>query len=113
MHGEHNDSVDDADLDYDAILQRGGSNGGDEDFTLFKCSSCGHVYLVDSEIDTVFVDPADLSKRADAGPDFRCVACSRPMRVGAIWWGPQADADMRVTHQWLAKSAWNWVVRKT
>jgi hypothetical protein len=37
-------------LDYEEIFARGGRNPGDEDFALFKCPSCGQVYLLDYEV---------------------------------------------------------------
>jgi hypothetical protein len=39
----------------------GGANHGDEDFAFFRCPHCRRVYLLEYEVDTVYLDPADLA----------------------------------------------------
>jgi hypothetical protein len=68
--------------DYAEIIRRGGENGFDEDFMLVKCLHCGELYLYDAEIDTVFTDPADLSRREVTGGSadlIQCGSCGRPI----------------------------------
>jgi len=56
-------------IDYEEIFARGGRNLGDEDFALFKCPSCGQIYLLEYEVDTAFLDADDLSRRAMLSKD--------------------------------------------
>jgi hypothetical protein len=44
-------------INYDEVFRRGGHNVGDEDFALFKCPNCGRIYLLEYEVDTVYLDP--------------------------------------------------------
>jgi len=98
-------------IDHDAVIRRGGANLGDEDFALFKCPSCSSVYLLEYEVETVYLDGADLSKRLDAtGQSFQfsCTACGVNVPDG-IWIGPKAEARFKVTWQDLKRSSWAWV----
>ncbi len=98
-------------IDYDAVFRRGGANLGDEDFAVFKCASCGLVYLIDYEVETVFLDGADLSKRVGlegAPPTFVCVGCKQPVPSG-VWIGPRAEERFKVTWHDLACSAFSWI----
>jgi hypothetical protein len=83
------EAVPKAALDYDEILRRGGANCGDEDFALCKCPNCGRVYLVELEVDTLYLDPADLERRLSinigvAGFDFHCEGCGGASRLGLL-----------------------------
>jgi hypothetical protein len=51
------DFVPEGAIDYGEVFRRGGHNFGDEDFALFKCPSCGRIYLLEYEVDTVYLDP--------------------------------------------------------
>jgi predicted nucleic-acid-binding Zn-ribbon protein len=98
-------------IDHDAVIRRGGRNLGDEDFALFKCPRCRAVYLLEYEVDTVYLDGADLSKRFDAtdpSKDFICLRCNIAVPAGA-WVGPKADDAFRVTWPELKASSWAWV----
>jgi hypothetical protein len=97
-------------LDYDEIFLRGGQNFGDEDFALCKCPHCGRLYLIEYEVDTIYLDPDDLSQREDIYNVvcFRCEACSGTFPKGA-WIGAKAPADMQVTWDNLAASPWRWI----
>ena len=55
------DFVPEEELDYDEIYRRGGHNCGDENFALFRCPSCDRVYMMEYEVDTVYVDGRDLT----------------------------------------------------
>jgi hypothetical protein len=108
------DAVPEEALDYGEILRRGGANFGDEDFALCKCPHCGRVYLVEFEVDTLFLDPGDLSRRVPtdiASVEFRCEGCGEPFPVCA-WVGPNAPAEMQVTWQDLEASGWCWVASR-
>jgi predicted RNA-binding Zn-ribbon protein involved in translation (DUF1610 family) len=106
------DHVPEAALDYEEIFRRGGRNFGDEDFALFKCPSCGRVYLLEYEVDTVYLDGTDLSQRAPvSGASFSCVKCGREIPRDQAWVGPTASPSFAVTWEELARSDWAWVVR--
>lgn len=99
-------------LDYDEIFRRGGRNLGDEDFALFKCPNCNQVYLMDYEVDTVYLNAVDLSQRAGvAFGSFNCVRCGLLVPEGA-WVGPKQDKAFAVTWDEALASEWNWTIRK-
>ncbi|MCL2310517.1 MAG: hypothetical protein FWC42_09690 [Proteobacteria bacterium] len=97
-------------IDHDAIFRRGGENCGDEDFALFKCPTCGHIYLMDYEVDTVYLDGADLSKRGDLNVSFFCVSCKKEMPPGPCV-GTRAKEEFMVTWQELKTSPWSWAAK--
>lgn len=97
-------------IDYEAVLRRGGRNFGDEDFALFKCPSCGQVYLLEYEVDTVYLDGNDLSKRVnvtDPKQPFQCAGCGQDLSEGP-WAGPRAKEQFLVTWEELRSSSWSW-----
>lgn len=103
-------------LDYDEILRRGGANCGDEDFALCKCPHCGRVYLVEYEVDTLYLDPVDLDRRIGVNiglSGFRCEGCGADFPERAAWIGPKAPETMQVTWQDLAGSPWRWIAVRT
>ena len=98
-------------IDYESVFGCGGRNTGDEDFALFKCPNCKFVYLMEYEVDTVYLDGTDLSQREDAtviNHPFVCVGCKTPFPVAA-WVGPRAEERFQVTWPELAASPWSWV----
>jgi hypothetical protein len=97
-------------INYDVVFERGGRNHGDEDFALFKCPLCNRIYLFEYEVDTVYLDGTDLSKRAEPpiGGSFTCVQCAREVPRGA-WAGERAEARFRVRWSELRSSDWAWV----
>jgi hypothetical protein len=107
------DFVSEADIDYDEIFRRGGRNLGDEDFAFFKCPSCCRVYLAEYEVDTVYVDGGDLSKRqAIEKCLFDCLTCGHHFSGDRPWIGDGAPAEFQVTWNMLARSSWAWAVRR-
>jgi hypothetical protein len=99
-------------VDYDEIFRRGGRNCGDEDFALFKCPVCGTIYLLEYEVDTVYLDARDLAKRVPvSSQSFTCVGCGTMVPRGR-WGGPKADDRFRVTWGELAASEWVWAARR-
>jgi len=105
--------VPEAAIDYDEVFRRGGQNWGDEDFDLFRCPNCGHIYLLEYEVDTVYLDADDLTKRAAVflpQRSFCCVTCAQQVPEGA-WCGPRAERRFRVTWAELKASRWAWVVK--
>lgn len=103
-------------LDYDEIIRRGGANCGDEDFALCKWPHCGRVYLVDYEVDTLYLDPANLDRRIHINIEvsgFRCVGCGGEFPERTAWVGPKAPEAMQVTWLDLAASPWRWVTART
>jgi predicted RNA-binding Zn-ribbon protein involved in translation (DUF1610 family) len=108
------DLVPETAIDYDEVFRRGGRNLGDEDFALFKCPSCGRIYLLEYEVDTAYLDADDLSRRADVVQgSFDCVACGRRIPDDEPWIGPKADLKFGVTWQELEASRWSWIVRRS
>jgi hypothetical protein len=108
------DAVPEAALDYAEILRRGGANCGDEDFALCKCPHCDRVYLVEYEVDTLYLDPKNLDRRIDiAFSGFRCEACGGEFPERTAWIGPKAPAAMQVTWRDLAASPWRWIAART
>ncbi len=109
------DAVPEEVLDYAEILRRGGSNCGDEDFALCKCPHCGRVYLIEYEVDTLYLDADDLGRRESiylGESSFVCEGCRGKFPRGA-WIGLKAPATMQVTWQELAASPWRWVTART
>jgi hypothetical protein len=103
--------VTDEALDYEKIIQRGGANYGDEDFALFKCPHCDRIYLMDYEVDTVYLDPLDLRRRVDVfNTGFICERCGLEIPSGP-WVGPRALDKFRVTWGLLADSEWDWIIQ--
>ena len=85
------------------------SNYGDEDFDLFKCPTCQHIYLIDYEGFGIFTNPFDLSKVLN-GYQFKCVTCGYHFVEDQPIIGPKANDKFRVSHFELRKSDWNWVL---
>jgi hypothetical protein len=105
------DFVNESDIDYDEVFRRGGRNLGDEDFALFRCPSCGRIYLIDYEVDTVYLDGNDLARRADTeSNDLRCGTCGYAFVAPII--GPTADSKYWVSWDDLSRSSWVWIARQ-
>ena len=110
MTGE--DFVPEEAVDYDEIIRRGGRNWGDEDFAFFKCPLCGKVYLLDYEVDTVYLDARDLSRRVPVSSEsFTCLGCGKLVPRGG-WAGPKVSSRFRVTWCELEGSEWAWAARR-
>lgn len=104
--------VPEAAIDYAEVFRRGGRNHGDEDFAFFRCPHCRRVYLLEYEVDTVYLDPIDLSRRAPVHNDeFVCVACGQQVPSIEPWIGQDARPDFRATWTDLFASGWGWAVR--
>ncbi len=102
-------------IDYDEVFRRGGANCGDEDFAMCKCPSCSAIYLIEYEVDTIYLSANDLSLRQSINlgvTSFRCpqCACSWPVES---WIGPDAPSSMRVSWSELANSPWRWITSQT
>src|SRR5262249_51053393 len=99
-------------INYDEVLRRGGANCGDEDFALFKCPHCRRVYLLEYEVDTVYLDPTDLRKRQDVfSESLTCVSCGQLVPEDEPWIGEKARRAFRVSWSELVGSGWEWVIR--
>lgn len=111
------DFVEETDVDYHKILSRGGANGGNEDYALFRCPACGRIYLIDYEVDTVFLDADDLARRVSIpGEDdsFPCANCGRRLDSQSIWEALRIEEDTedwRVTWGSIQSSPWAWAVK--
>ena len=98
-------------LDYEEIYRRGGHNCGDEDFALFRCPFCDRVYMMEYEVDTVYLDGRDLTKRLPVfNSSFDCLGCGRYIPHDRAWVGPRAASEFQVTWEQLARSDWAWCV---
>ena len=86
-------------LDWQAIFRRLGQSPHDADFHLMDCDRCGHQYLVDDEILTLYLDPSlrEHVLMIEGEPWPRCRGC------GAAEWdlvpAESANAD------------WSWAVK--
>lgn len=95
------------------MLQAGGRNCGDEDFAVFGFPFCHRVYLMEYEVDTVFTDAHDLTKRIPVfNIGFSCVACGKQVPGGVAWVGPRAEREFRVRYEDMLNSDWAWILNK-
>ena len=102
------DLVPETAIDYDEVFRRGGRNVSDEDFALFKCPSCRRIYLLEYEVDTAYLDPDDLSRRAPVfDGSFDCVECGHRIPEDEPWIGPKAHPKFGVTWSELEASRWS------
>ena len=62
---------------HQAIAKRGGVVGGDDDFVVVACGTCGRQYLYNEETLDFYVDPDDLSRRVVSTDDLHlaCLGC--------------------------------------
>jgi hypothetical protein len=98
-------------IDYEAVIRRGGANLGDEDFALFKCPTCSRIYLLEYEVDTIYLDGTDPSQRyddTDSSRRFVCVGCHLPLPEGRVA-GPRRQDQFLVTWKELKESPWAWI----
>lgn len=108
--------VTERDIDYWEIIRRGRANGGDEDFAFLQCPGCGHIYLIDSEIDTAYLDADDLSRRNgffSSGDVVYCIGCGRALLSEQIWAALRGDAytdtpGWQVDWEQFQQSPWAW-----
>ncbi len=102
--------VDEGELSYQAILDRVRSfTSGDEDFDIFKCPVCHHIYLIEYEAETIFVAPDDLSALTRR-EGFNCICCGYRFDEKEPIIGPRADERYKVKRAELMASGWRWVL---
>ena len=105
------DHVEECDLDYEGILRSGGENYGDEDFAVFGCPHCKQIYLLEYEADTVYLDPADLTKRVPVHSDsFTCSNCRKRVPNDCPWIGDRAPREFQVVYDDMRCSQWSWIL---
>jgi hypothetical protein len=97
-------------IDCEEVFRRGGRNLSNEYFELFKCPSCARIYLMECEVDTIYLDGNDLSRRA-AVDSFACVHCGQVVAEDQPWVGRKASPRFAVTWTELAASDWAWVAQ--
>jgi hypothetical protein len=101
-------------IDYAEVFRRGGRNHGDEDFALFKCPKCCRIYLLEYEVDTVYLDANDLSKRVPVfDTSFVCLGCSQVVPDDSPWAGPKASPNYQVSWGELETSEWSWIANRS
>ena len=79
------------------------------DLPLRKCPHCGRVYSSSYEVDTLYLDPADLKRRVAINigvSGLECVGCGHMLPANTPWIGPKAPKSMQVTWKDLAESPW-------
>jgi hypothetical protein len=103
--------IQDDDLDYELILDRGFRTQGDEDFAVFHCPVCKRIYLVEYEGDTLFSCPEDPSVLQSLDSSFRCLSCENPFSSEEPIIGPRANDRYGVTRDELLASTWSWLLR--
>lgn len=70
------------------------------------------MYLLEYEVDTVYLDGHDLSRRVPVyDASFGCVQCGNIVPEDALWVGPKAPPEFAVTWEQLAASEWSWVAK--
>jgi hypothetical protein len=110
------DAVPEEALDDDEIFRRGGTNCGDEDFALCKRPHCGQVYLIEYEVDALYLDATNLDRRLGVNigvSGFNCENCGGAFPKKTPWIGKKAPTTMQVTWQNLGSSTWRWVTART
>lgn len=110
------DAVPEEARDYEEILRRGGRNHGDEDFALCKCPHCGRIYLIEYEVDTLYLDPMDLRRRVPINigvSSFHRQGCGEDLPGNTPWIGSNAPESMQVTWHDLSSSPWSWISART
>ena len=109
--------VTEADIDHHEVIRRGGANCGDEDFAFVQCPVCGHVYLIESEVDTAFLDASDLSRRVgfySEGDIVPCINCGKPLLAEQIWAalrGDEGSIAWQVSWETFRASGWAWAAK--
>ena len=76
---------------------------------------CGRIYLIEYEVDTIYLDPDDLGRRVGTDlnvSSFVCEGCGTIWPPGA-WIGPKAATGMQVRWADLAASRWRWITVRT
>jgi len=111
--------INETDIDFREVIRRGGANGGDEDFAFVRCPTCGYIYLIDYEIDTAFVDAADLTRRVGFSYDgdvIPCSGCGKPLLAGQIWAalrGDEGTIAWQVPREAFLASKWAWAAKNS
>lgn len=101
-------------IDYHEIIRRGGANGGDEDFAFIRFPNCEQIYLINYEVDTVYIDANDLSRRIgfySPNDVIACVNCGKSLLAEQIWAALRSGAealDWQVPWEAFRQSAWAW-----
>jgi hypothetical protein len=103
--------VQDADLNYELILEKGFQTQGDEDHAVFNCPVCKRIYLVEYEGDTLFSDPGDPSFLKSFDCSFSCLSCGHTFSSDEPIIGPKANDRYKVTRHELLASTWSWLLR--
>lgn len=93
----------DKSIDIELLKLRGANLCGADKFDVVAADCCQHHYLFNAELNDIYFDPFDLSKRffyikAIALPP--CTAC------GAIDWKPQCDS-LSLTEK--LSGSWGWI----
>jgi hypothetical protein len=104
-----------ADLNKAEIVRRGGTSADTTDLFVFRCATCGRVFLADAAAETAYPDPADLSKHREIGDWLPCPGCGALIEAEAIWaaWrGDPAAEAFRVRRDELEVGPWAWALRK-
>lgn len=82
---------------------------GDEDFDVFNCPACKKIYLIDCEVDAIFLNPKNLSEIFN-GDVFLCSCCGFDF-TGEVIVGGAAKEKYKVTLECLMQSDWKWILK--
>jgi hypothetical protein len=72
--------------------------------------------LIEYEVDTLYVDAEDLTRRVpiDIGSSgYDCEKCGGEFPRGVAWIGKKSPEAMQVTCKDLEESPWRWVTHRT
>lgn len=87
----------------------GNASYGDEDFAIFKCPQCNKIYLIDYEVDTIYLSAKNIQLMTSAS-NFSCIKCGYSF-AGKIIIGNKADDIFKVTNTEIIKDDWAWIIK--
>lgn len=96
-------------FNYDELRKKIGKKyTGYEDFDFFKCPNCGTIYLIDTEIDAIYVNPENLNL-ISYDSKFTCIKCGYDFAEQIIV-GPKSSSKFKVDEAEIEVSKWNWAI---
>jgi hypothetical protein len=101
-------------VNYHAIVAKGGEQCRYGNFAFIRCPSCGTVYLVDYEVDDLYIDPTNLAHRisfVSVGDLVPCQRCPYQLLADDLWsvQKPGYEAWL-VPWDVMRASPWAWAV---
>ncbi len=110
--------VTEANIDYTEVIRRIGDSGGNEYFYFLRCPNCSFIFLIDSEVDTAFMDASELLCQVSfchVGDTVACLRCKQPLAAEQIWSALRGETGTELWHvsrEALRASAWSWAIKE-